>query len=429
MGDDEAVERFFQAEAAALQSLAVADPRLAERFGLTARGEGAHHAVTAALAGGDPNDETLAMEGGSLDLFAFATRRSLLASVARDLAGAPPSPLPRSSEGPLAMPRLERELLLRLVADEQRRLDVEEHLGRASVALVASLAAAWVPPANTDALVTRDRHLARALERMRRSLGETSFSMVERNALEDALDPLEKLVMNGGLPEAAAALAALRVELGNLTPGPTRGMGAQALARLVGSSLGVTMSATELQARLLGARQGLRAILGPRLTVLSAADKVTVLGQAAEWLEMGTTCLPRALRSPLRGALPPPERAPLRGYLCSVASATSSRARLAALVAAHDLLSMGLWTWENHGGPADLQSEAPKVLAEVPPERDARRARALLAAPAAALGSALGVAMLLEQGEAGLVPRAERWLAFGDAPLDVVRAEVFAAPQ
>ena len=145
-GDDETlVAEFGRLEDDAMGWLAAADPRLATRESATAPEDVLKRIGTDAVLA---EDVTAGIRGSSLDLFAFRARGRALDQAAQRI-GAFTARLPDSANAPagIARPRLEHELLARLIEEERARVLYEARLGDASGDLVRAIVATWTPPA------------------------------------------------------------------------------------------------------------------------------------------------------------------------------------------------------------------------------------------------------------------------------------------
>ncbi|MBV9948939.1 MAG: hypothetical protein JOZ69_18970, partial [Myxococcales bacterium] len=159
---------FVHVEDDALGWLAAADPRLAIRADTVAPDAMLKHIGTEAILA---EDATAQIRGGSLDIFAFRARAHALeqaAKLVRDFR----DPLPEA--GPLgstiARPKLERELLARLIEEERTRTDDEAKLGEASGELVRAIVATWKAPSAPQDWLDRDNWLSKHLLEIRDSV-------------------------------------------------------------------------------------------------------------------------------------------------------------------------------------------------------------------------------------------------------------------
>jgi len=191
-----------------LARLAVIDPRLAQRVHMDAAEADLGKAALEAILS---EDAQAAVVDGRLDLFSFGARERALAKLS-----VPEMDLAETSSGAIARPRLERELLVRLLDAERARVATEKNLPRSAGDLVRGIVRTWTPAAR-DAQPARDAWLARRLDDVDASLS-APIPRDEQYDLEDALDPLEKEVVN--YTQSMAALTRVRVRLGAQMPAP-----------------------------------------------------------------------------------------------------------------------------------------------------------------------------------------------------------------
>jgi hypothetical protein len=127
----------------------------------------------------------------------------------------------------------------------------------------------------------------------------------------------------------------------------------------------------------------------------------------------------------VRGFGAPPERALLCGKLSGHAE-PGPDGGLVALVATHDAVALAMWAMAIHVDDADPDEtpHALTLLSEVPPEHIGRFVRFAAVRPVACLAVARMAAVLDAAGLEERQARAKRWLAFGDAPLDIVEREM-----
>jgi hypothetical protein len=123
---------------------------------------------------------------------------------------------------------------------------------------------------------------------------------------------------------------------------------------------------------------------------------------------------------------PPPERALVCDLVALVAEAREPNAEASAVVALHDDVAVALWALALDSGALDLDATrtAHPLLASVRHDRQDRLVRAALVSPARLIAPGLAATLLDADGANARRSRAERWSAFGDAPLDVVAAEI-----
>jgi hypothetical protein len=401
-----AVVEFARIEEAALRWLAAADPRLARRAGTTGSDDVLDRIGTEAVLA---EDVTAQIHGGSLDLFAFRARARALAHAA-ELIAAFPAPLPErgSVEGSLARPRLERELLLRLIAQERARTDDEAELGNASGDLVRGILSTWTPPAAAQDWVDRDAWLAKHLLEVRDALRAPHEASGPLD-VDVALYPLERLLAPPQFPRAVAAIAEVRVALDATSRGVPPLATPDHIARAVRTYLGVAVDAGRLQAQLEDLETRLRSI-SERLA--SGPNGRALLARARELLLVEGTC-PPVPGSPVRSMAPPPERTGICGILRAL---TDDGLRDAATIALHDDLIFAIAGLTTAPPPRTRLISAPEDDVVDALERSARER------PVPALGVALAATIAYAKGDDQARLRA--WGAFGEAPLDVVTHEL-----
>jgi hypothetical protein len=355
-------------------------------------------------------DATAQIRGTSLDLFAFRARRHALEEAAKTLANFQ-EPLPET--GPvgamLARPKLERELVERLIEEERARAAEEAELGDLSGDLVRGIVATWVPPSAPQDWPDRDAWVSKHLLEIRESLRD-SRPRTGPSDLDAALYPLERLLAPLQFPRGSAAIAEVRMALDrDMRPAPSLDA-SQRVAREAKVHLGVTIDASTLAPRLERIEQQLRELAAAALTAeKSPAEALT---RARELLMVERPC-PAVPDTRVRSMAPPPERAVICGALRAFMEETS---RAAALVALHDDVLFSF---------ATVVSSPPtrtRLLSN--PEDDEvttlqRRARER---PVPALGVALAAELLYAKEDTD--QRLRAWRALGEAPLDIVAREL-----
>jgi hypothetical protein len=400
---------FASVEEDAIGWLAAADPRLASRADTRAPDEVLRQIGTEAMLA---EDTTAQIRGASLDLFAFRARRHALDEAAKTVAGFQET-LPE--HGPLgatlARPRLERELVERLIEEERLRAADESGLGEASSDLVRGIVSTWVPPSAPQEWPDRDAWVSKHLLEIRGSLRNTG-PRTGPSDLDAALYPLERLLAPLQFPRGSAAIAEVRMAL-------DRDMRPQLLdvshrvAREAKVHLGVTLDAAALQSRLERTEQRLRELAVAALTAEKNPDEI--LARARELLLVERPC-PAVPDTRVRSMAPPPERAAICGVLRAFAE---EKAPAAALVALHDDVLFSF---------ASVVSSPPtrtRLLSH--PEDDEvtalqRRARER---PVPALGVAFAAELVYDKPESGDAEgRLRAWRALGEAPLDIVAREL-----
>jgi hypothetical protein len=396
-----------------LELLAATDPRFAARVGGAKEGR-LYSAAVKALAAGDTD---AAIEDGALDFFSFNARTRSLDEADAIVAHAPT--VERDADA-----KLERELLVRLVAEERARLDEERVLPRGASALVRGLVETWGAPESRKAAQARDARISRRLDEVRASLEGQSVSRVTLAELDDALDPLERIATPGDYATTAQALARLRVALGDATSRAEEDDASWPRLQLaLRAHLGLAAGADELRTKLERGERSLRAEASSRIA-RSHPDERSLARRADALTLAPAPCTASARDSRLRALPPPPERAPLCGALAARhddADDASHLGSLAALVALHDDVVVALWSLalhEAHATPNHATDSAHPFFG-AQPDREARLVRFAAARPVAAIAAGLAAAEIAVAPESDL---AARWLTFGDAPLDLALA-------
>ena len=153
------------------------------------------------------------------------------------------------------------------------------------------------------------------------------------------------------------------------------------------------------------------------------ADERAVSKLAESMTFIPGTCGPSDPGSRVRALGPPPERSFICGALHALHDAADEASRAAAAVALHDEAVVALWALAIHGsrGTGHMPDSA-AVIAHpffgAQPDREARLVRIAEARPVAAIGAGLGAGLMVG------AKMTDRWLAFGDAPLDVIQREL-----
>jgi hypothetical protein len=411
---------FYADERKILGILGASDARIAARTGIQPSADEAGKAVLGAILAEDP---TAALESDRTDLFSFDVRARSLAQARKALAPyAHPIPDPHPNDG--AKPELERQLLLRLVDEEDARLAEERDLPRSGVPLVRGLAATWSAPRTPAELEKKDAWFASRVDGLRAALAPRTLPPAEIAELEDALDPLERVAFDGTpYPKAHAAFTELRIALGALAAGPPRDPKneREAFVRALRVHLGVTLS-PETLARIFETTAAV--IAKDAAGLVGAAPTSSRVEDEARALLLPRSC---AFRAPsILRKTPPPERA----YACTLAARAEkakTAAELAAVLAsAHDALTVGSWAlWMLAGADAvKPATEHARLLADAAPELVARLERRASTNPLAAVADALVAEWLYRNGMTGAPLRATAWMTFGDAPFDLLERDL-----
>jgi hypothetical protein len=397
---------FARVEEDAISWLAAADPRLALRADATAPDAVLKRIGTEAVLTEDTGAQ---IRGSSLDLFAFRARQRALDEAEKTLADFR-EPVP--DKGPLgstlARPKLERELLERLIEEERARAGDEATLGDTSGDLVRGMVATWTPPTEPQEWPDRDIWASKHLLEIRDSLRDTR-PRTGPSDLDVALYPLERLLAPAQFPRGSAAIAEVRMALDrDMRAVPA--VGAPYLAREAKLHLGLSIDPATLRPRLERIEQRLRELAAAAL----AAEKtrLDIEAGARDLLLVERPC-PAVPDTRVRSMGPPPERGAICGALRALSDETSAAP---AIVALHDdvLLSFA----------AVVTSPPSRTQLLSHPDDDdvnelRRRARER---PVLALGVALAAELLY--GADGADDRLRAWRALGDAPLDIVAREI-----
>ncbi len=406
---------FARVEDDALDWLIAADPRMALRADATASDAIVKRiGLDAVLA----EDTTGQIHGGSLDLFAFRARAQAIAHAAQSVAGYS-DPLPEA--GPLgtelARPRLERELLERLIAEERSRAEQEGRLGEASGDLVRGIVSTWTRPAAPQDWTDRDDWVSKHLLEIRASLRDAQ-PLTGPSDLDTSLYPLERLLEPMQFPRGSAAIAEVRLALDGDTRAIPKVALPDRLAAALHEHLGVVVDPATLPQRLERLEARLREVATNAMTA-GRVPPADLQARARELLLVEHPC-PPVPDSRVRSLGPPPERSAICGMLRAFADETWSAA---VLVALHDdvLLSFA----------AVVPSPRRGDLLSHPEDEDIEGLqRSARERPVRALGVALAADLLYgadaERSGGGDVieTRLRAWRALGEAPLDVVAREI-----
>ncbi|HWL87218.1 MAG TPA: hypothetical protein VNO21_15540 [Polyangiaceae bacterium] len=404
--------RFARDEETLFSELSAIDARLARRTGVAAKEADVRKNVMGAILA---EDTTLEVgDEGALDLFSFEARaRGLDAASQRVRSWT--YPLTKDSE-------LERRLLVRFVDEEKARVAEEKALPRSASELVRGVIACWVPPGSPESTQERDKWVAGRLDDVRSTLKDGALTKFESNELDDSLDTLEHLT--AGYPQSAAALARLRVALDQVKAAKDPTHDGDAVERAVRVHLGLAADAA-MFAWLEGAERDLRKAISTANAARTEAETRAIETEALDRVLVEGGCQGNGSR--LRSRTPPPERAYVCGTLRTLLDADSPKARAATVLALHAQLVVALWTWPIHFGQDAPYRAANKLRPMMPiaPEREVRLLRVAAVRPVAALAAGWATVLLTRGGIDGAHDRAARWLAFGDAPLDIVeRADI-----
>ncbi len=408
--DAKRVATFGRLEDEAMSWIAAADPRLAARANVPGSSTDdvlKRIGTEAVLA----EDATAEIHGGSLDLFAFRARASALDQAAHRVAAfADPLPDGAAPADAIARPKLERELLARVIQEEEVRAAEEARLGEASGDLVRAIVAMWTPPAVPEEWPLRDAWVSKHLLEIRDSLrqGRPRTGPLD---LDVELYPLERLLAPLQFPRGAAAIAQLRVGLDEDMRAVPPLVIPERVAFGVRVHLGVTVDEAALAARFVQTAARLREMASAALEA-SGPGRPAIEARARQLLLVERPC-PAVPGTRVRSMGPPPERAAICGILRAL---MEEPVQSAALVALHD----------------DILLVAAAVTANPPPRTgllshpeddlvDALR-RAARERPVPAIG--VGLAAELLYATPGADARLRAWRELGEAPLDVVAREI-----
>jgi len=406
--DAKRVASFVRLEDEAMSWIAAADPRLAARASAPPTDEVLKQIGTEAVLA---EDATAVIHGGSLDLFAFRARASALEQAAHRVAAfAFTLPDGAAPDGAIARPKLERELLARVIQEEQVRAAEEAKLGDASGDLVRAIVSTWTLPAVPEEWPLRDAWVSKHLLEIRDSLrqGQPRTGPLD---LDVELYPLERLLAPLQFPRGSAAIAQLRVGLDeDMRTVPTLVV-PERVAFGVKVHLGVTVDAASLSARFAQTAARLHDLASAALEA-SGAGRPSIEARARQLLLVERPC-PAVPGTRVRSMGPPPERAAICGVLRAL---MEEPVPTAALVALHDDILLA--------AAAVTASPPPRTGLLSHPEDDLVDGlrRAARERPVPAIG--VGLAAELLYGTPGEDARLRAWRSLGEAPLDVVEREI-----
>ncbi len=424
-----AVAAFQGVEDEVLRDLAAIDRRVAARARIEPRDDDLRRVTMGALLA---EDATLAVIDGAIDPFSFEARARGLAAARRKLDSLPPT-LPQDTQGSIASPALEKQLLARLVDSEQVRLEEERALPRSASALVRAVVETWKAPATPQAAAERDRWLARRLGELLAAVsGATTrkgasapLDVVRARELDDALDALEHAIDAAGLVQATGELVKLRVALEAHGSRPAAGPASDwnDVARGVRAHLGLAFAPEVLDARLTTIEAELRAA-AERATAGAHVSADVVATQASPMVLAATPCALAIPGSRLRSMAAPPERAATCRMRRIVTSATDDTARATALVVLHDHVTVARWAFDVARGAATIAQTTGRhrPLSRPGPDVIAKWERVALAQPTAAIGGGLAAGVLYGAGD--VESRARAWSELGDVPFDIADGDL-----
>jgi hypothetical protein len=316
-------------------------------------------------------------------------------------------------------PRLEYELAVRLIKEEQARLDEERQIGNASAALVRGLVDAFRTPAPTDETAERDAWVAARLEEIQGSLGALSTRGARRD-LDTTLYPLERMLPPSQFPKATAAITRLRIAMdADARPLAELPTAADALRHL-DTYLGVTVDPIDLDARLARTATAIAAEIDRRASQGSTSAqpldspmpaRTDIEAQARSLLLAAGSC-PCEKDTRLGCAGPSPERS---GVCGTIRALTDAPTGIAALIALHDdvVIARTVVADDVHVRASLLSRPRSEVVDEL---LDTARTR-----PIFVLGIALAAEALFGSNSAD--ERLACWRRLGDVPLDIAERE------
>jgi hypothetical protein len=424
--DASRVRALEEAEDEVLRDLAAIDRRFALRARITPRDDDLRRVAMAAVFA---EDQSLAVVDGAIDPFSFDARARGLAAVKKKLA-AIPRDLPRAAPGMTPAPALEHELLVRLVGDEEARLDEERALPRSASSLVRAIVETWTLPSSPALAAERDRWLSRRLAEVRVSLGAATdeasgLDVVRARELDDALDALEHLVDAPGLNGATAELVKLRdaLEAQGTRPAMRARDDWPKVSRRVQAHLGIAVDPATLDRRLADAQGKVRAA-AERATAAAKLEGDALGARVSAAMFGATPCVDAVAGSRVRSMAPPPERGPVCRLRHVLTAATDDASRAVALATMHDDIVVARWAIAVAHGEGTIAELAAKhrLFVRSTPDVTARLERAALARPVSAIAAGVAAAMLIQGDDP--IARARAWTALGEVPLDVAEREL-----
>jgi hypothetical protein len=395
--------------------LAAADPRIAAR-GITVDAVALHHATMGAVIA---EDSTLAMEGNRPDVLSFDVRGRALdmaVEIVSHWKTPPADPDPASA----LRPDLEVELLGRLIASEKLRLTAERDIPRSASILLGGLAATWQTPEVKD-VAARDEWLTRRFGEVEVALRPQSLTLVERTELEDALDPLERVIAEG-LPKSRQALVRLRIAVQGVETSPRSVDRWAPVMERLHADAGMLLTADTLLAFLATQAKLLHAEIN-QLVVKPTEEIAERAGESV--VGTGERCRAQSA-SKVRALEPPPERVFDCALRDRVIAAHTANENLVVLIGMHDVVVAAAWSviLARGGDDATIALGAPKPIVAFSPVIEGKLMRFAATHPVEAVTRALSIAWIMRNGLAEAALRAEAWKTFGDAPLDIIDREL-----
>ena len=300
-GDRARTFAFVRAEDDAIDWLAVADPRLAARADDTPPETVLRRVGLDAVLAEDTGAD---IRGGSINLFAFQARLRALDQAANAIA-AVREPLPDAGPvgTPVARPRLERELLERLIQEERTRAADEAALGDASADLVRAIVSTWKPPQAPQEWLDRDIWVGKRLLEIRASLKD-GRPRTAPSDLDMALYPLERLLAPTQFPRGSAGIAEVRMALDEDMRAVPSVDSPDRLERAIKVHFGLTINPALLRSRLERIEERLREV-AERAVAASADPRAEIESRAHDLLLIERSC-PAVADSRVRSMAPPP---------------------------------------------------------------------------------------------------------------------------
>ena len=413
---------FDEVEDEVLRDLAAVDRRIAQRARVTPSEEDLRRVAMAAVLREDP---TVAIVDGAIDPFSFDARARGLASAKQKIAALP--------SAPAGVRASERDLLARLVEEEEVRLEEERALPRSASSLVRAIVETWQSPKSTREAADADRWLARRLASVREAMAgssdpATALDVVRARELDDALDALEHLASAPGFTSATQELVRVRDALEAAASKPAAKAHSEwtVIARRARAHLGITESPDDLARDLAAAEADLRA--RAEAAIASAGLRPDSLATSLEkHVFVSGPCLDAVPGSRVRSMAAPLEREPACHLRHLVSRMEDERERALALAAMHDHVAVASWALDVARGASTIdEAEARhRLFVPVLPDTRARYERIALARPVAAIGAGEAV-RILSAGDPKA--RAGAWSTLGDVPFDVARKELGPAP-
>jgi len=417
-------QAFDLAEEEVLRDLGAIDRRIAQRARVTPTEADLRRVTMPAMLREDP---TVAVVDGTIDPFSFDARARGLDAVKQKLTTMPATAAAGARTS-------ERDLLSRLVDEEQARLEEERVLPRSASALVRAIVDTWQVPKTPREAADEDRWLARRLRELHEAMSSPSdpagtLDVVRARELDDALDALEHLASAPGFTSATQELVRVRdaLEAAGSKPPAKAQSEWPVLSRRARVHLGTTDGAEVLQRELASAAADLRTRAEQALEAANVSRDA--LGPMLDkHVFVAGPCIDAVPGSRVRSMAAPQEREPGCHLRHFVSRAEDGAALAIALAALHDHVVIAQWALDVALGAATIAEAQARyrLLVPVLPDTRARYERFALARPVAALGAGEAARILL-MGDPRA--RASAWTAIGDVPLDVARRELGAPPR